>query len=135
MPIMEFSGNNSWGYNPIYHVAVDKAYGPADTLKAFIDLCHQNGIAVILDMVLNQADNLSPLAMLWWDDANSRPAADNPYLNIQATHPYSVFNDFNHESSATKYFVDRVNKYWLNEFKFDGFRFDLSKGFTQRFTY
>jgi hypothetical protein len=52
-------------------------------------------------------------------------------LNIAATHPFSVFNDFNHESNATKYFVDRVNGYWLTEFKFDGFRFDLSKGFTQ----
>lgn len=131
MPIMEFSGNLSWGYNPIYHTAVDKYYGTADKLKEFIDICHQNGIAVILDMVLNQADNASPLAMLWWDDANSRPAANSPYLNIAATHPFSVFNDFNHESNATKYFVDRVNGYWLTEFKFDGFRFDLSKGFTQ----
>jgi 1,4-alpha-glucan branching enzyme len=131
MPIMEFSGNNSWGYNPIYHVAVDKAYGPANTLKAFIDLCHQNDMAVILDMVLNHADNLSPLAMLWWDYQNQQPAANSPYFNIQATHPFSVFNDFNHESNATKYFTDRVNKYWLEEFKFDGYRFDLSKGFTQ----
>ena len=131
MPIMEFSGNLSWGYNPIYHTAVDKYYGTANKLKEFIDVCHQNGMAVILDMVINQADNLSPLAMLWWDAANSRPAANNPYLNPVATHPYSVFNDFNHESYATKYFVDRVNEYWLNEFKFDGFRFDLSKGFTQ----
>ena len=131
MPIMEFSGNLSWGYNPIYHAAVDKYYGTANKLKEFIDECHQNGMAVILDMVLNQADNLSPLAMLWWDEANNRPAANNPYLNQTATHPYSVFNDFNHESTATKYFVDRVNEYWLTKFKFDGFRFDLSKGFTQ----
>lgn len=134
MPIMEFSGNNSWGYNPIYHTAVDKYYGTANKLKEFIDLCHQNGIAVILDMVLNQADNLSPLAMLWWDNANNRPSAHNPYLNPIAKHPYNVFNDFNHESSATKYFVDRVNEYWLTKFKFDGFRFDLSKGFTQNYT-
>ncbi len=134
MPIMEFSGNNSWGYNPIYHTAVDKYYGTATKLKEFIDLCHQNGIAVILDMVLNQADNLSPLAMLWWDNTNNRPAANNPYLNPIARHPYNVFNDFNHESSATKYFVDRVNEYWLTKFKFDGFRFDLSKGFTQTYT-
>lgn len=134
MPIMEFSGNNSWGYNPIYHTAVDKYYGPANKLKEFIDLCHQNGMAVILDMVLNQADNLSPLAMLWWDNANNRPAANNPYLNPIARHPFNVFNDFNHESNATKYFVDRVNEYWLTKFKFDGFRFDLSKGFTQTYT-
>ncbi|MFZ2324192.1 MAG: alpha-amylase family glycosyl hydrolase [Ignavibacteriaceae bacterium] len=131
MPIMEFSGNLSWGYNPIYHTAVDKYYGTANKLKEFIDVCHQNGIAVILDMVLNQADNLSPLAMLWWDNVNSRPATNNPYLNPIAKHPFNVFNDFNHESNATKYFVDRVNEFWLTNFKVDGFRFDLSKGFTQ----
>lgn len=134
MPIMEFSGNNSWGYNPVYHTAVDKFYGPANTLKSFIDKCHQNGIAVILDMVLNHTENLSPFAMLWWDDQQNRPAANNPYLNPTAKHPFNVFNDFNHESSATKYFVDRVNEYWVEEFKFDGFRFDLSKGFTQTFS-
>lgn len=131
MPIMEFTGNLSWGYNPIYHTAVDKYYGTANKLKEFIDICHLNGMAVILDMVLNQADYISPLVAMWWDDANSRPAANSPYFNTVATHPYSVFNDFNHESSATKYFVDRVNEYWLTKFKFDGFRFDLSKGFTQ----
>ena len=131
MPIMEFNGNLSWGYNPIYHTAVDKYYGTANKLKEFIDLCHQNGMAVILDMVLNQADYISPLVAMWWDNANNRPASNSPYFNTVATHPFSVFNDFNHESSATKYFVDRVNEYWLTKFKFDGFRFDLSKGFTQ----
>ncbi|MBE0551178.1 MAG: T9SS type A sorting domain-containing protein, partial [Ignavibacterium sp.] len=54
-------------------------------------------------------------------------------LNPIAKHPFNVFNDFNHESYATKYFVDRVNEYWLTKFKFDGFRFDLSKGFTQTY--
>ncbi len=132
MPVMEFSGNLSWGYNPVYHTALDKYYGTPNKLKEFIDLCHQNGIAVILDMVLNHTENLSPFAMMWWDEINNRPAANNPYLNPVAPHPYSVFNDFNHESSATKYFVDRVNEYWLKEYKFDGYRFDLSKGFTQK---
>jgi glycosidase len=134
MPIMEFSGNLSWGYNPIYHLAVDKFYGPANKLKQFIDLCHQNGIAVILDQVLNHADYHSPLVMMWWDSQNNRPAANNPYFNQTPRHPFSVFYDFNHESNATKYFVDRVNEYWIKEFKFDGIRFDLSKGFTQNFT-
>jgi len=131
MPVMEFSGNNSWGYNPIYHLAVDKYYGLTNDFKSFVDSAHANGIAVILDMVLNQCDNLSPLAMLYWDKANNRPAVNNPWLNPIATHPFNVFNDFNHESSATKYFVDRVNRYWVEEYKIDGYRFDLSKGFTQ----
>ncbi len=130
MPVMEFSGNDSWGYNPIYYFAPDKAYGSKNDLKAFIDKCHENGIAVILDMVLNQADYEFPYVKMYW--AGDRPSADSPFFNQQATHPFSVFFDFNHESQATKDYVQRVNQYWLQEYKMDGFRFDLSKGFTQK---
>ncbi len=131
MPVMEFEGNNSWGYNPMYHLAADKYYGPSHDLKSFIDSAHTNGIAVILDMVLNHAFWYSPLNMLYWDEAINSPAANSPYFNQVPKHPFNVGYDFNHESAATQYFVDRVNRYWLEEFKFDGFRFDLSKGFTQ----
>jgi 1,4-alpha-glucan branching enzyme len=55
MPVMEFEGNESWGYNTSFHMALDKFYGTSDKLKEFIDLCHQNGIAVILDVALNHA--------------------------------------------------------------------------------
>lgn len=130
MPITEFTGNDSWGYNPIFYFAPDKAYGTKDALKRFIDAAHKQGIAVVLDMVLNQADYEFPYVKMYW--AGDRPSADSPYFNQQATHPYSVFFDFNHESPDTKAFVDRVCKYWLQEFKVDGFRFDLSKGFTQK---
>jgi glycosidase len=132
MPITEFSGNDSWGYNPIYYFAPDKAYGSKETLKRFIDAAHKQGIAVVLDMVLNQADYEFPYVKMYW--AGDRPSTDSPYFNQQATHPYSVFFDFNHESPDTKAFVDRVCKYWLQEYKVDGFRFDLSKGFTQKNT-
>lgn len=134
MPVMEFSGNNSWGYNPTYHLALDKYYGPPNDFKSFIDSAHANGIAVILDIVLNHIEFESAIAQLYWDWENNRPAANNPWLNQAATHPFSVFNDFNHESEATKYYVDRVNKYWIEEYKIDGYRFDLSKGFTQFFS-
>ena len=132
MPVMEFAGNDSWGYNPIYYFAPDKAYGTKNDLKAFVDKCHQNGIAVILDMVLNQADYEYPYVKMYWD--TDKPAANSPYFNPQATHPFSVFFDFNHESAATKALVDTVSRYWLREYKLDGFRFDLSKGFTQKNT-
>ncbi|NUM72082.1 MAG: T9SS type A sorting domain-containing protein [Ignavibacteriaceae bacterium] len=131
MPVMEFEGNNSWGYNPMFHFAVDKYYGTENDLKRFIDICHQNGIAVILDVVLNHAFGLNPYVRLYWDSANNRPAANSPYFNPVARHPYNVGYDFNHESQATKDYVDRFNRYWLQEFKVDGFRYDLSKGFTQ----
>ncbi len=129
MPVMEFTGNNSWGYNPIFYFAPDKAYGTKNDLKNFIDQCHANGIGVVLDMVLNQADYEFPYVKMYWDGA--QPSTDSPYFNQQATHPYSVFFDFNHESPNTKALVDRINRYWLSEYRFDGFRFDLSKGFTQ----
>lgn len=134
MPIMEFEGNDSWGYNLSFHLAVDKYYGPAQDLKVFIDSAHANGIGVILDIVLNHAFGQSPLVRLYWDAVNNRPAANSPWFNPVATHPYNVGYDFNHESQATKDYVDRVTKYWLTEFHIDGFRFDLSKGFTQTFS-
>ena len=89
MPIMEFSGNDSWGYNPIFYFAPDKAYGTKEELKRFIDACHRNGMAVVLDMVLNQADYEFPYVKMYWD--RDRPAANNPFFNQQATHPFSVF--------------------------------------------
>lgn len=131
MPIMEFEGNSSWGYNPSFFFAADKYYGPANDLKAFIDTCHSRGIAVILDMVLNHSFGSNPLVRLYWDAANNKPAANSPWFNPDATHPFNVGYDFNHESPATQAFVDRVMAHWVNEYRFDGYRMDLSKGFTQ----
>lgn len=131
MPVNEFDGNESWGYNPSYFLAPDKYYGPKNSLKAFIDLCHSNGIAVIMDIALNHTTGSNPLAALYWNNSTNQPAANNPWLNVSATHPYNVFNDFNHESMATRYFTSRVIEHWLQEYKIDGFRWDLSKGFTQ----
>ncbi len=131
MPFNEFEGNESWGYNPDFFLAPDKYYGPKNTLKEFIDSCHKKGIAVLMDIALNHTTGLNPLAALYWNAATSQPAANNPWLNVTAPHPYSVFNDFNHESLQTRYFTSRVVEHWLTEYKMDGFRFDLSKGFTQ----
>ncbi|MDX1637565.1 MAG: alpha-amylase family glycosyl hydrolase [Balneolaceae bacterium] len=134
MPVMEFDANSSWGYNPTFHVATDKYYGPANDLRRLIDEAHARGMVVILDMVLNHAWGPSPLVRLWNDGDFGKPTPQNPYLNREPKHDFNVGYDFNHESRATQYFVDRVNRYWLEEFKFDGYRFDLSKGFTQKNT-
>ena len=131
MPINEFEGNLSWGYNPSFHMALDKYYGPINEFKRLVDECHARGIAVIVDVVYNHAFSQSPLAQLYWDAAQFRPSPDNPWLNVEATHAFNVGYDFNHESAATRTFVDQVMEYWLDEFRVDGFRFDLTKGFTQ----
>lgn len=138
MPIMEFDGNVSWGYNTSFHYALDKAYGTPEKFKEFVDLCHQNGIAVILDVAFNHATGRSPLVRLWNIDPDGDGygdvAANNPYFNQVAKHSYSVFNDFNHTSAATKYYVERCLQQWLTEYRIDGFRWDLTKGFTQNCT-
>lgn len=130
MPITEFNGNDSWGYNPAFMFAPDKAYGTKEMLKRFVDEAHKKDIAVILDVVLNHQDMPNPYVMMYFD--GSAPTADNPWFNRVATHPFNVFFDMNHESAYTKSYVDTVSHYWLNEYKFDGLRFDLSKGFTQK---
>jgi glycosidase len=130
MPIMEFNGNESWGYNPTFMFAPDKYYGTKNKLKEFVDVCHQNGIAVILDIALNHQDIPNPYVLLDYDFATGRPTPENNWFNVQRTHPFNVFFDMDHTTSYTKHYLDTINHYWLNEFKVDGFRFDLSKGFS-----
>ncbi|MGB4567460.1 MAG: alpha-amylase family glycosyl hydrolase, partial [Dysgonamonadaceae bacterium] len=134
MPVQEFDGNDSWGYNPCFYFAMDKAYGTDHMYKHFIDECHKRGMAVILDVVYNHATSNHPFARLYWDSANNKTAPNNPWFNVDAPHPYSVFHDFDHESSLVRTFVKRNLKFLLEEYRIDGFRFDLTKGFTQKQT-
>jgi 1,4-alpha-glucan branching enzyme len=131
MPVMEFNGNEGWGYNPTFMFAPDKYYGTKNKLKEFVDVCHQNGIAVILDIAMNHQDVPNTYAAMYFDFGAFKPTSDNPWFNVNARHPFNVFFDMNHESNYTKKYLDTVNYYWLNEYKIDGYRFDLSKGFTQ----
>lgn len=131
MPVQEFDGNDSWGYNPCFFFAMDKAYGTQEMYKQFIDACHEKGIAVILDVVYNHATGNHPFAKLYWDSSNNKTAANNPWFNVDAPHPYSVFHDFNHESELVRTFVKRNLQFLIKEYNIDGFRFDLTKGFTQ----
>jgi 1,4-alpha-glucan branching enzyme len=131
MPFNEFEGNDSWGYNPSFYFAPDKAYGTKNDYKAFIDACHKNGIAVIMDMVLNHSYGQSPLARMYMDAG--KPSAQNPWYN--RNHNMANLDaqwgfDFNHESIYTKKLVDSITSFWLNEYRVDGFRFDFTKGFT-----
>lgn len=121
LPITEFNGNISWGYNPNFYFAPDKAYGTPADYKAFIDACHAEGIAVILDMVFNQSDWQHPWYRMY--DAGS-----NPMYNASAPHAYSVLNDFNQGHPLVKRQWADCVKYWLTEYNVDGFRFDLVKG-------
>ncbi|OIR08401.1 malto-oligosyltrehalose trehalohydrolase [mine drainage metagenome] len=131
MPINEFEGNVSWGYNPNFYFAPDKYYGTENALRQLIDACHQQGIAVIMDMVMNHSFGSSPMVQMYWDAAKNIPATNNPWFNQYATHAYNVGYQFNHQSQATIDFRNRVIRHWLTKYKVDGFRWDLAKGFTQ----
>lgn len=132
MPVNEFEGNSSWGYNPSFYFAADKYYGTKQALQRVIDECHTRGIAVILDMVLNHSFGQSPMVQLYFDETTGKPSSNSPWFNADPTHPFNVGYDMNHESPATKTFMKNVVKFWMEEYKVDGFRFDLSKGFTQK---
>lgn len=121
MPIMEFDGNNSWGYATNAYMAVDKAYGSPDDLKEFIDLCHQNGIAVILDIVLNHTPGLHPWYAMY-------DAGKSPFYNATAPHDWSVYEDIRQEYPLVESHWIDVLTFWMTKYKVDGFRFDLVKG-------
>lgn len=134
MPVQEFEGNLSWGYNPAFMLAIDKYYGTELDLKTLIDEAHKRGIAVILDIVLNHHFGRNSLVRLYNEGLYGNPTSDNPWFNTSPKHDFNVGYDMNHESQYTKDYVDRVVTYWLDEYNIDGYRFDLSKGFTQRNT-
>lgn len=151
MPVMEFEGNMSWGYNTAYHMALDKRYGSPAKLKELIDLCHQNGIAVILDLALNHVFGRSPLERMWmldsdndgWANTNAngeRTTSENPYINLTPKHSYNIGSDINHfretgpGGNLANTYSTRTIQYWINEFKIDGYRWDLTKGFTNSCT-
>ena len=121
LPIMEFNGNLSWGYNTNFYFAPDKAYGTPDDYRRLIDEIHARGMAVILDIVFNQSDGLHPWYMMY-------PAAENPFYNAGAPHSYSVLNDWNQDNPLVQRQWHDALKYWITAYKVDGFRFDLVKG-------
>jgi glycosidase len=127
MPVSEFDGNLSWGYNPVFHGALDKAYGSKNAFKRFVDDAHKRGIAVLLDVVYNQAHDDSPIVRIFGTRRSSSFENGNPLLG--PGHAYNVFFHLNHDHPYIQYWLDRMNRYWLEEYNIDGYRFDLTKGF------
>jgi 1,4-alpha-glucan branching enzyme len=132
MPVNEFEGNSSWGYNTSFHFALDKYYGTPEDFKMFIDECHSRGIAVILDIVLNHVYSQNPMVQMYWNEQMSRPAANNPWFNeISPNQTFSFGYDFNHDMPRTQAYSKDVLSYWIEEYHIDGYRLDFTKGLTQ----
>jgi hypothetical protein len=89
MPVSEFEGNLSWGYNVSLHGTLDKYYGTRTAFKQLIDECHRRNIAVVMDIAFNHAFSQCPLSQMYWDGANSRPAANSPYFNTAPKHDFN----------------------------------------------
>ena len=132
MPVQEFEGNLSWGYNPAFMFSVDKYYGTEIDFKTLVNEAHKRGMAVILDIVLNHHFGRNSLVRLYNEGLYGNPTSESPWFNTSAKHDFNVGYDINHESQYTIDYVERVIDYWLDEYNVDGYRFDLSKGFTQK---
>jgi 1,4-alpha-glucan branching enzyme len=125
MPIAAFNGELSWGYNPCDIYAVENTYGGPEAFKRFIDECHENGIAVILDIVYNHAgpENLD----LWQFDGSS---TDNKggiyfYQDNRSTTPWGDTRYDYGRGEVRNYLKDNLMM-WLNEYRLDGARFDAT---------
>lgn len=131
LPVNEFEGNSSWGYNSNFMFALDKYYGTPNDYKAFVDACHARGIAVIQDIVLEDQFGSSPMVQMYWNSKTNTPTQNSPWFDSVTTHPYGVGYQLNYQKTATVTFAENVFEYWLKEYHIDGFRLDQANGYTQ----
>ena len=112
MPIADFPGRHNWGYDGVLPYAPDRAYGTPADLKALIDAAHGLGISVFLDVVYN---HFGP------DGAYIHVFANTFFRNDLQT-PWGAAIDFR-RAEVRDYFIQNA-VYWLEEYRFDGLRFD-----------
>jgi len=121
LPVTEFPGATGWGYNPAFHFAPETTYGTPEELKRLIDECHQRGIAVILDMVLNHMEWQSPLYQLYRADYEA-----SPYFYLFLGENWG-FPDLEQQSEEFKRYASDAIGFWLREYRVDGFRYDATR--------
>jgi len=126
MPIFEFPGGSSWGYNPAFYFAPEFVYGTPEELKDLINEAHNYGIAVILDIVFNHSDGTSPMYQLYENPSGHDWGNDPYYHNL--SNDWGM-PDFDHTKPAMKQFIKDVLQYWITEYHIDGFRYDHTSGF------
>jgi len=117
MPVWEFPGDVSLGYNPAFFFAPERAYGTPDDLKRLVDQAHGLGLAVVLDVVFNHSSPDHPFNRLYRYHESPWFSGGNPW----------GMPDFDHGKAATKTFFDEVQGFWLNEYHVDGFRYDATR--------
>ncbi len=123
LPINEFAGDYSWGYNPAYPFAVEEAYGSPDDFKDFVKAAHAHGIAVILDVVYNHFGP-SDISM-WQFDGWSENGGGGIYFynDWKANTPWGDTRPDYGRAEVRDYIVENA-LLWLDEYRCDGLRFD-----------
>jgi 1,4-alpha-glucan branching enzyme len=125
MPVKEYPGDYSWGYNPRYFFATESSYGSTAELKHLIDECHARGIRVIMDGIYNHSESGSPLTQIdhdyWYHHAPRDP--DNswgPEFNYE-------HYDENLEIYPARKFIGDTIRFWIEEYHIDGIRYDAAR--------
>jgi len=123
MPVHEFPGQHSWGYNPSDLFAVEQAYGGPDGLKTFVKECHRRGLAVHLDIVHNHYGPLN-LDLLRFDGSGNATDGgiyfyDGAGINMTPWGPRVKFDE-----PMVRRFIQDNALMWLSEYHVDGFRWD-----------
>ncbi|GLS19777.1 malto-oligosyltrehalose trehalohydrolase [Labrys miyagiensis] len=114
MPVADFPGRRNWGYDGVLPFAPDAAYGRPEDLKGFIDTAHGLGLSVMLDVVYNH----------YGSEGNYQPLYAPVFTERHET-PWGAAVNYDDEGSAeVRAFVIENVLYWLEEFRFDGLRFD-----------
>ncbi len=121
MPVTSTKLDFDWGYGPIQYFAPNSAYGGPDGLKALVDACHAQGVAVILDLVYQHVDPSFPYAEVYTDIAAAGIAGIASPM-IGANGPFGPQIDFS--KSLALQFCLTANYHWLDEYHVDGFRYD-----------
>ncbi|HYN13231.1 MAG TPA: malto-oligosyltrehalose trehalohydrolase [Burkholderiales bacterium] len=112
MPLSDFAGRRNWGYDGVLPYAPDSAYGRPEDLKALVQAAHQAGLMMFLDVVYNH----------FGPKGNYLPLYAPQFFTDRHSTPWGAAIDFGKEA-VRQYFVNNV-RYWLEEYRFDGLRFD-----------
>jgi 1,4-alpha-glucan branching enzyme len=125
MPVAEFAGDYSWGYNPAHPYAVESAYGGPEGLQAFVKAAHEHGIAVILDVVYNHFGP-SDLALWQFDGWNENGLGGIYFYNDwRAETPWGQTRPDYGRDEVRSYIHDNALM-WLRDFRVDGLRLDMA---------
>ena len=120
MPVNAFNGVRNWGYDGVLWYAVHEQYGGPAAYQAFVDACHQRGLAVLQDVVYN---HLGP--------SGNHLAAFGPYLHSASGNPWGeTVNLDGEDSDEVRRFVIENALMWLRDYHVDGLRLDAVHALT-----